>query len=130
MQGVAPDKDMARADETMNSVFRVYKFPVDYAAFTGKTLTPGDVIEKGSTTSVNDLFDESSKYKVFPNPFTNRINLANSSGLEDFELLNVAGQVVWKGKEIEQQDFSGLRPGVFLLNIFGQQTKQSVKLIK
>jgi hypothetical protein len=30
----------------MNSVFRVYKYAVDYAAFTGRTLTPGDFIEK------------------------------------------------------------------------------------
>jgi len=44
-QGNLPADDPARADETMNSVFRVYKYPVNYAAFTGKTLTPGDFIE-------------------------------------------------------------------------------------
>lgn len=44
-QGNKPADDPARADETMNSVFRVYKYPVDYAAFTGKVLTPGDFIE-------------------------------------------------------------------------------------
>jgi hypothetical protein len=44
-QGNKPAADPARADETMNSVFRVYKYPVDYAAFTGKVLTPGDFIE-------------------------------------------------------------------------------------
>jgi hypothetical protein len=44
-QGNKPSEDAARAGETMNSVFRVYKYPVDYAAFTGKTLTSGDFIE-------------------------------------------------------------------------------------
>ena len=44
-QGNLPTADAVRAGETMNSVFRVYKYPVDYAAFTGKTLTPGDFIE-------------------------------------------------------------------------------------
>jgi hypothetical protein len=44
-QGNEPAADPARADETMNSVFRVYKYPVDYAAFTGKTMTPGNFIE-------------------------------------------------------------------------------------
>jgi hypothetical protein len=44
-QGGLPDEDEVRAGETMNSVFRVYKYPVDYSAFTGKTLTPGDFIE-------------------------------------------------------------------------------------
>jgi hypothetical protein len=130
MQGTAPDKDAARAGETMNSVFRVYKYPVDYAAFTGKILTPGDVIEKSNVTSVNDLIDGISKFKVFPNPFTNRINLLNSSGNEEFELVNLAGQSVWKGKEIEQRDFSGLRPGIFLLNIFDGDSRQTIKLIR
>jgi hypothetical protein len=44
-QGNKPADDAARADETMNSVFRVYKYAVDYAAFTGKVLTPGEFIE-------------------------------------------------------------------------------------
>jgi hypothetical protein len=44
-QGNKPDEDAARAGETMNSVFRVYKYPPSYAAFTGKTLTPGDYVE-------------------------------------------------------------------------------------
>jgi hypothetical protein len=44
-QGNLPADDPARADETMNSVFRVYKYSVDYPAFTGKDLTPGDFIE-------------------------------------------------------------------------------------
>ena len=44
-QGNKPDADAARAGETMNSVFRIYKYPVTYAAFTGKTLTPGAFIE-------------------------------------------------------------------------------------
>ena len=34
-----------RPDETMNSVFRVYRYAPDYAAFAGKVLIPGDFIE-------------------------------------------------------------------------------------
>lgn len=45
-QGNKPDADPARTGETMNSVFRVYKYPANYAAFTGKTLIPGDYVEK------------------------------------------------------------------------------------
>ncbi len=44
-QGTKPDVDAARTAETMNSVFRVYKYPVTYSAFTGKTMIPGAVIE-------------------------------------------------------------------------------------
>lgn len=130
MQGVAPDKDVARADETMNSVFRVYKYPVDYAAFTGKTITPGDFIEKYTTTGVSGLIDENSEMHVSPNPFTNRIVPVNSSGNEFFELFNGCGQLVWKGTQIEQHDFSGLTKGFFILNVFNSDKKQTVKLIK
>ena len=45
-QGNLPPTDAARPAELMNSVFRVYKYPKTYAAFTGKTLTAGDYIEK------------------------------------------------------------------------------------
>lgn len=44
-QGNKPAADPAREDETMNSVFRVYRYAKTYAAFTGKTLAPGDRIE-------------------------------------------------------------------------------------
>jgi PKD repeat protein len=45
-QGILPTDDTTHADETLNSVFRVYKYPPDYPAFTGKTLTPGNYITK------------------------------------------------------------------------------------
>jgi PKD repeat protein len=45
-QGSAPAVDSTHPSETMNSVFRIYKYPVDYPAFSGKTLTPGDYIVK------------------------------------------------------------------------------------
>jgi hypothetical protein len=45
-QGATPPSDPARPGETMNSVFRVYKYATTYPAFTGRTLTPGDFIER------------------------------------------------------------------------------------
>jgi Arylsulfotransferase (ASST) len=45
-QGAAIPEDAARAGEYMNSVFRVYKYPLDYAAFKGRTLVAGDKVEK------------------------------------------------------------------------------------
>ena len=34
-----------RPDETMNQVFRIYRYAPDYPAFTGRDMTPGDFIE-------------------------------------------------------------------------------------
>jgi PKD repeat protein len=44
-QGATPPADPARTGETMNSVFRVYKYPTSYPAFAGRTLTPGNYVE-------------------------------------------------------------------------------------
>ena len=46
VQGSTIPADAARAGELMNSVFRVYKYPLTYAAFTGRTLVAGNKIEK------------------------------------------------------------------------------------
>jgi hypothetical protein len=50
-QGDAIPDDPVRAGEKMNAVFRVYKYPLDYPAFSGKTLVPGAYIERYSTSA-------------------------------------------------------------------------------
>ncbi|MEI7982874.1 MAG: SUMF1/EgtB/PvdO family nonheme iron enzyme, partial [Bacteroidota bacterium] len=47
-QGDTVPVNPVRPQETMNSVFRVYRYPSDYGAFAGRDLTPGDFIEKYS----------------------------------------------------------------------------------
>ncbi|MCE1197631.1 MAG: aryl-sulfate sulfotransferase [Marinilabiliales bacterium] len=44
-QGATIPADAARSGELMNSVFRVYKYPLDYAAFKGRTLVAGSKVE-------------------------------------------------------------------------------------
>ncbi len=71
-QGDAIPDDPARAGEKMNAVFRVYKYPVDYAAFTGKTLTPGDFVEKYPTGVEGDPGQFPASFALsqnYPNPF-------------------------------------------------------------
>jgi PKD repeat protein len=51
-QGNTPPTDPTHPTETMNSVFRVYKYPIGYGAFTGRTLVPGEFVEKYSYSMV------------------------------------------------------------------------------
>ena len=44
-QGDSIPLNPVRPDETMNSVFRVYRYPPEFAAFIGKDMTPGSFIE-------------------------------------------------------------------------------------
>jgi hypothetical protein len=128
-QGNKPDEDAARAGETMNSVFRVYKYPLDYAAFTGKTLTPGDYVEIYTTSGVNDI-SKLSGLQIYPNPFTNKINAINATGKELFELIDAMGQTIWAGKQIEEQDFSRFTKGMYFLRASVPNATQVSKLIK
>jgi hypothetical protein len=65
--------DPARVGELMNSVFRVYRYPKDYAAFTGRTLTPGSTVEIYQGTSVKESSSELPSafelHQNYPNPF-------------------------------------------------------------
>ncbi len=116
-----------RPEETMNSIFRVYKYPPTYAAFTGRDLTPGGMIEL-YPSAVNE--NKTSSLQVYPNPFENKINLKGTSGNESFELTNMLGQTLWSGKLIQHQDFSYLKKGVYFLKINNQNANQTIKLLK
>ena len=126
-QGDTIPHNPVRPEETMNSVFRIYRYAPDYPAFNGRDMTPGDFIEKYATG-----IDENrlSVINVFPNPFRNCINLVNTTGRENYELTNTTGQLIWAGKLIEQQDFSKLAPGIYILRVNNQSASGVVKIMK
>jgi len=66
------------------------------------------------TTNINEIKDNVNT-NLYPNPFENKINLKNTTGLENFILLNSIGQTIWFGKNISQQDFSYLTGGFYFL---------------
>jgi hypothetical protein len=70
------------------------------------------------------------KMTVYPNPFSNRIQIENTTGLEDYKLINSLGQTVWMGKNINQQDFSNLSNGLYVLHVSKLNGQQTIKLIK
>jgi hypothetical protein len=78
------------------------------------------------TTGINDLNETKEAIKAFPNPFSDKINLTNTTGKEFFTLINYFGQVMWTGKYIEQRDFSELTRGLYFLKI----DDRTIKLIK
>jgi hypothetical protein len=64
---------------------------------------------------------------IFPNPFENFIKIENAQGDETYELSNNLGQVFYKGKNIETQDFSTLTHGIYFLKI---NEKRVLKMVK
>jgi hypothetical protein len=67
---------------------------------------------------------------VYPNPFTSSINIEGIVENEYYELLNSTGQIIWTGKQINNQDFSSLTNGLYFLRIYNGNSTQTTKLIK
>ncbi|MCX6230428.1 MAG: aryl-sulfate sulfotransferase [Bacteroidetes bacterium] len=128
-QGDSIPHNPDRPFETMNSIFRVYKYAPTYAAFNGKVITPGAFLEI-YTTSVNEKSINTPEIKAYPNPFTDKINLTNINGKEEYGLTDMLGQLVWNGKQIEEHNFSGIRPGLYFLKVKLQNSSKTIKLIK
>ena len=86
-QGNKPSVDPARPEETMNSVFRVYKYSLDYPAFEGKTLIPGDFIELYSTS--DKILTDNESIMIFPNPAHQIINIQSPDNININKILMV-----------------------------------------
>ena len=63
---------------------------------------------------------------MFPNPFSNKINVKNSSENDFFILEDYFGKVIWAGRNIENQDFSNISNGLYFLKI----DNYTIKLLK
>jgi len=70
------------------------------------------------------------KIKVFPNPFTDQLHIINAKELYQYQLVDVLGQIISEGENIEQEDFSDLKKGVYFLKVTSKSGKEIIKLIK
>ena len=67
---------------------------------------------------------------VYPNPFATSIKIEGKEENELYELINSTGQIIWTGKQINDQDFSLLTNGLYFLRIYNGNSTQTTKLIK
>jgi hypothetical protein len=82
-------------------------------------------------TTGNAQLMSDSQTRAIPNPFRNSLRLANVNGLhnEFSRLTNPVGEVFYEGNNLEDQDFSWLPAGVYILQSVSIGAK-SIKLIK
>jgi polyhydroxybutyrate depolymerase len=52
---------------------------------------------------------------IYPNPFTNKINLKNNNPIENYSLLNAMGEIVYSGHDMDQKEFYFLPNGLYFL---------------
>ena len=91
--------------------------------------TLSDLLKVCPPAGINNLANEKD-LEIYPNPFTNNLFIKPSEQIENYELLNSFGQIVWTGKHINNQDFSFLPDGLYILKIRNGNSTQTTKLIK
>jgi len=85
----------------------------------------------GYITAIKENVDiTSNMYQVYPNPFHIHISLKNSKGKELYLLSGPSGQTIWKGRQIENKDFSDLNPGLYFLKVISEPSIHTIKMIK
>lgn len=99
-------------------------------SYDSKTNTNYVICVRGNPTSLanHEVVKEANSIRIFPNPFTSKLNSINSKGNEVYELYDELGKQIYVGKYIDKQDFSFLQNGVYFLKI--QESPSVFKLVK
>ncbi|MBC7641108.1 MAG: T9SS type A sorting domain-containing protein [Flavobacterium sp.] len=84
---------------------------------------------------VSDLLASSSftvdkSLKIFPNPFSNFINIENEKDFSKFVLTNTEGKILFDGSKISSQNFDYLASGIYFLKAINENKIIVNKLIK
>ncbi|WP_296346955.1 aryl-sulfate sulfotransferase [Winogradskyella sp.] len=117
-----------------NYSFRANKYPTDYAAFTGRDLTPGDPIELNfnldpcnELLNLNEITEDNTTFT--PNPTKGILNINTSNNISKIEVYNALGN-----KLIETTtkfiDLSDYEDGMYFLKVFSNDKVLSKKIIK
>ena len=77
--------------------------------------------------SVKNIERNNKSWSVYPNPFSNHLQFNNKSNIE-CRLLNLMGETLYIGKQIELQDFTYVPKGLYLLQLI--ENGKTIKLIK
>ncbi|MEI6506991.1 MAG: aryl-sulfate sulfotransferase [Bacteroidota bacterium] len=120
--------DVSHPGEWMNSIFRVYRYPTNYSAFNGKTLTPGNFVELYPSTSIAEKKEEE-QFNIYPNPTNDVMNISfagqmsNQKRKLEIQITNMIGEVISKSyfdkSEMIKIDVSSLTNGLYFINVNG-----------
>jgi hypothetical protein len=117
-----------------NIVFRAHKYAPDYAAFTGRDLTPGDPIELNPDLSGCDNLGTTdftlNTVKLYPNPTLNQISIASQKPIDAIEVYTVLGSKATSIQNSKSISLQSLKAGVYVVKIYSGTQKVTKKIIK
>jgi len=115
-------------------LFRAHKYPLDYAAFTGKTLTPGNPIELNPNTGACQILKTKDETylntSIFPNPVKDVLTVTASKEIIKIEIYNPLGKMIKRVSQQKTINLSHLTTGIYFAKIFSSNSVSTKKIIK
>jgi len=115
-------------------LFRAFKYAPTYAAFTGKTLTPGNPIELNPNTSACQILktnDESYlNLSLSPNPVEDILKIQSTKEISKTEIYNTLGKLVKRTLNNKTINLSYLSSGLYFIKIFSEKSITTRKIVK
>ena len=119
---------------SFNLVFRAFKFPLDYPAFIGKNLTPGDPLETNPDLSDCNLLNVSENNRsitsIYPNPSKDIIFINSEKQTIKIELYNISGQKLSENKNSNSININYLPAGIYLIKIYSNEGISTKRVVK
>ena len=117
-----------------NNVFRVKKYGLDYAAFTGRDLSPKPPIEKEyNLSNCNSLSVPQNPIQtlaIYPNPVKDILYINGSDLINKVEVYTNYGSKVKVSLNKNKLDMSNLSAGIYQIRIFYSEKITNSKIIK
>ena len=119
-----------------NFVFRATKYPIDYAGFDGKDLTPGGPIELDPLTydcdpsvNVESVENYQAMLEVFPNPATDVLHIKSfSAELSRYEIRSSTGQIMSSGEfvPVVPLDITDFSSGLYIITLRADKIQSNI----
>lgn len=117
-----------------NIVFRARKYPLDYAAFIGKSINLGLPIEQNpellpGCETLSNLDFQKDIINIYPNPTNDIINIVSSKTLSKIEIYNNIGVLIKSIEDLNDVikiDISNLPSGIYLFVTENKQTSEKI----
>lgn len=83
-----------------------------------------------STLSTDNFDIVNHQVSVYPNPFTDVLQIESSQSIETIEVYDLTGKRVYKSEAKQQIELGHLQAGVYMLNIYTANGKDTIRVVK
>jgi hypothetical protein len=101
-------------------------------ADTSARITFNNIAVYGTQTTLAVVENTALKFSIYPNPFSDVVNIIGINGNASFNLFTIDGKLIKKGKleENNQINLNDLSKGLYLLQLNSDGKTETKKIIK